>query len=107
MNLKTGVLLLLVGSMGLLAGCYPEPDMPMEKQGRTKEAVLKENNRISVTRVGIFEDDIAYGSRRGVYLIVDSKTGKEYIGISGVGISENACHWVSTGKSGYCQSDDR
>ena len=53
--------------------------------------------RISVTRVGVFRDDTAYNSRRSVYVIIDNKTGKEYIGVSGVGISETGSH--STGKS--------
>jgi hypothetical protein len=46
---------------------------------------------------------MAEESPLGIYRIVDSKTGKEYIGISGVGISENGSH--SSGKSSM--SDER
>lgn len=108
MKLKIAALSLLVGSMGLLAACGPDPDMPLRKHtAETKATALKENDRVSVARVGVFEDDLAYGSRRGVYIILDAKTGKEYLGISGVGISETGCHMVSTGKSSYCVSDER
>lgn len=44
--------------------------------------------RFVVTRVGVFRDDLAYHDRRGVYIIKDNTTGKEFVGVSGVGISE-------------------
>ena len=43
--------------------------------------------RFKVVRQYIFEDDLAYNSKRGVYLIIDLKTGQEMVGISGVGVS--------------------
>ncbi|URG14030.1 hypothetical protein [Pectobacterium phage vB_ParM-25] len=51
---------------------------------------------IAVVQVGIFKDELAYGNRRGVYRIKDQRTGKEYIGVSGIGISEVSNH--SNGK---------
>lgn len=48
--------------------------------------------RIEVTRIGVFRDDVAYNDRRAVYVIVDHKTGAEYIGVSGVGITETGSH---------------
>lgn len=86
----------------LLAGCGPDPTMRM--QTGSMRPVQSEDSRIEVTRIGVFADDIAYGSRRGVYAIVDRKTGKEYIGISGVGITETSAH--SAGKAGT-QKDER
>jgi hypothetical protein len=52
---------------------------------------------IKVTKIGVINDSTAYGSERAVYRITDSKTGKEFIGISGVGISETGTH--RTGKA--------
>ncbi len=82
----------------LLAGCGPAANTTM-----AEESPLDMSSDIKVTRVGVFEDQLAYGGKRGIYRIVDSKTGKEYIGISGVGISENGSH--SSGKSSM--SDER
>lgn len=85
----------------LLVACGPEPDMPMSKQWRqSKEAQpapVADNSRIEVTRIGVFADDLAYGSRRGVYIIRDRETGREFLGVSGVGVSELGSH--SAGKS--------
>lgn len=87
-----------------LAGCSPDPDMQMHRQSAAANAMaLQENQRIQITRIGVFRDDLAYNSRRGVYAITDAKTGKEYIGISGIGIQETGSH--STGKTSV--SDER
>lgn len=53
--------------------------------------------RFSVTRVGVFADDVAYGDRRGIYLIEDLETGQRFVGVSGVGVSELGRH--SAGKT--------
>lgn len=55
------------------------------------------NPRITVTRVGIFNDELAYSNKRGIYIIKDTTTGKEYVGVSGIGISELGMH--RTGKT--------
>lgn len=75
-----------------LAGCKPEPDTPLIS---TKTVPP----RISVTRIAVFPDDIAYEGRRGIYLIKDAETGKEFFGVSGVGISELGSH--SSGKTHF------
>lgn len=48
--------------------------------------------RIQVTVMGQFPDSIAYNGVRGIYLIRDTETGKEFFGVSGVGISELGSH---------------
>ena len=89
----------------MLAGCTPEPTMPMSK---SPDAIAATDDvRVEVVRLGVFADDIAYNGRRGVYLIRDKKTGQELIGVSGVGITETSAHYQSTGKSGYMQEDER
>lgn len=68
-------------------GCTVEPDMDLRT---LKNAEI--DNRFSVSRVGVFSDTLAYGERRGIYIIKDSISKKEYVGISGIGISELGLH---------------
>lgn len=84
--------------VAMLAGCGPNPDMPMyEQSGNAHSLAAVDDKRVKVTRVGVFKDDLAYGSRRGVYIIIDTDTGKEFVGVSGVGVAEMGSH--SAGKS--------
>lgn len=76
----------------LFGGCSPKPDTTM---GVTTP--VETSARIAVTRIGVIEDSLAYGGRRGIYIITDTKTGKEYVGVSGIGISELGSH--SAGKT--------
>ena len=70
----------------LLAACSPEPTAVMP--------VTQESSRFTITRIAVIEDDLAYGNRRGVYVLKDNKTGVEYIGLSGIGVSELGSHQV-------------
>lgn len=109
--MKSVRVICLVGCICWLCSCSPTPDTPMAKQSpgeaAPSAAAIQSSPRIQVTRIGVIEDDIAYGERRGIYVIKDTKTDREYIGVSGVGITETGVHYVSTGKSGYIQSDER
>ncbi len=69
----------------LLAGCStPATDaMP---------AAEHSTGRVKVERIGVIGDSVAYQNRRGIYLVTDTKTGTEYIGVSGVGITETGTH---------------
>lgn len=80
---------LIIPIMFTLVACSPSPTMTLQ--------LLQTNNRVSIERIGVIEDNLAYNNRRGIYIITDKKTGKEFIGVSGVGISETAGH--STGKT--------
>lgn len=86
--------ILMLAAAALLLGCGPESDV---KVGVALPNIRVAETRFTVTRELIIEDDIAYGGQRAVYTFVDKKTGKEYIGLSGVGIVETGSH--STGKS--------
>lgn len=66
-----------------VAGCGPSVNTPMTD---------KVTGQFHITRVGVFDDDLAYGKKRGVHIITDTKTGKEYLGISGIGVSEVGSH---------------
>ncbi|PZQ56256.1 MAG: hypothetical protein DI555_06480 [Novosphingobium pentaromativorans] len=48
--------------------------------------------RVAVERIGVFADGLAYGERRGIYVVTDNENGREFIGISGVGIAETGSH---------------
>lgn len=69
----------------LTASCGPSPNMSL-KVPETPQ-----------TRIGVFKDRIAYNDVRGIYILKDSQTGKEFIGVSGIGITELGSHIV--GKS--------
>jgi hypothetical protein len=91
--------------LALGAGCAPEADTPLGISSPGDGAALKigGNGRFSVVRVGVIKDDLAYHDRRGIYLIKDNVTGKEFVGLSGVGVSELGSH--SSGKTTI--SDER
>lgn len=72
---------ILLPLIALVAACGPKPTDEMP-------AAEISADRVTVERIGVVRDDIAYLNRRGIYIIKDKKTGKEYIGVSGVGISE-------------------
>jgi hypothetical protein len=87
----------------LLAGCSRDPSIEMRSTDVSGDRVIP-NTRIKVERIGIFADGLAYNDRRGVYLITDTETGREYFGVSGIGIQEVATHQQchSNGKSTTC-----
>lgn len=82
-------LMIAIGCLLLLCGCGPEPTIEM---ARVTPQSTEQSPRFQVTRVAVFEDGLAYGGRRGIYVIVDTKTGTQFIGVSGVGISETGSH---------------
>ena len=77
-----------------LAACAPAPDMAMQSRQRqaAPAAPVSDGDRVTVERIGVFKDDLAYNERRGVYVIRDKATGREFIGVSGVGIAETGSH---------------
>lgn len=85
------LLMVVVLAILLIGGCRPTADTQMKVS-----PPVASSSRVTVTRIGVFEDSMAYGDRRGIYIITDTKTGKEYIGVSGIGISELGSH--SNGK---------
>jgi hypothetical protein len=76
----------------VLAVCEPSVSYQQYREGKQVDIQNQIEDRITVKRIAVMHDDIAYSDYRGVYLITDNKTGKEYIGLSGVGISESGSH---------------
>lgn len=87
--------LLCMALVSLVAGCGQRErefvgEAPM---------VVTANDRVSIERIAIVPDEVAYRGYRGVYIIRDKKTGQEFVGVSGVGISELGSHM--SGKVNY------
>lgn len=79
---------ILVAAALMLTACSPKP---------TNTMALQTSDRFRVERVGVIADTLAYNDRRGIYIIKDTQTGQEFVGVSGVGISTLGQH--SCGKS--------
>lgn len=83
----------------LCIGCdtpIPNTKMNSYMNNKKEEAThqIEYQSRININQIGIFRDELAYGYIRGIYIINDQKTGKEFIGISGIGISEIGSHII-------------
>lgn len=88
--------LILIAAIALAACGQSVPDMtPMDGNGNPVSVatpIQQQSGRFTITRNMTFRDDLAYWNMRGVYVIVDEKTGKEFIGVSGIGIAETGRH---------------
>ena len=65
------------------------------------------SDHVQVVRISVFDDDTAYHGQRGIYIITDKISGKSFIGVSGVGISELGSHSEGVGKSRRTVRDER
>lgn len=74
-----------------LAGCDNSTRVPVEQRGKVQVSTA-ESGRVQVRKISEFRDDLAYDDYRGVYIITDTETGQEFIGVSGVGISAIGQH---------------
>ena len=96
----SGIFIAAMSSLPLV-GC--EVQAPPQK----KITMLEQSERFQVDRVASFEDRLAYEDVRGIYIIRDLQSGKEYVGVSGVGISEIGSHLRSSGKYSHAIQDER
>lgn len=83
-----------LGALAIISGCsetIPTIVMQTEQASRTN-LVLESTQRYDVKRVDVFADDLAYNGKRGIYEIKDRETGKVYLGISGIGITQRGSH---------------
>lgn len=78
----------IIAILSLTAGCSRVEPAAETPAG----ASVGTTGRVIVQRLGTFMDDLAYNRYRGVYLVKDTQTGQEYIGVSGIGISEIGRH---------------
>lgn len=86
-----------------LSGCGDK----MESRPDTASGVKVPVGKFHVERVGKFRDDIAYGGERGIYIVRDDEQGREWIGVSGIGVAERSAHTQTNGKTATTVSDER
>ena len=86
-----------------MVGCSPAITPGELKSSKTEIPLPVETSRFRVHLVQVFDDPLAYNGQRGVYIIRDELNRKEYVGLSGIGISELGSH--SDGESNL--SDER
>jgi len=70
-------------------GCESPPDPTKTEVKEPGEAA---GTRVTVEKIGWFEDKSAYKGWRRIYLFTDTATGKQYLGVTGVGVSEAGQH---------------
>ena len=87
----------------LMLGC----GQPSSESTPPNMEINATNGRVSIQRIMVFEDDIAYGDKRGIYIIRDHVTNKEFIGVSGIGISELGVHIHRMGRTPLLVEDVR
>lgn len=85
-----------------LIGCDGDTRTPEHARIRMQVETGADHDRVSVRKLTEFSDGLAYNDKRGIYIITDKKTGKEYIGVSGIGITEIGSHGCGRG----CTSQD-
>ncbi|EEW3262247.1 hypothetical protein [Escherichia coli] len=97
---------LLLSAILLMSACDNGPE-PARSTMAVSSQLSSDADRIKVTKMSEFRDGLAYDNWRGVYLIQDKQTGREYIGISGIGISEVGSHSQLVGKVQQQVRDER
>ena len=85
-----GKALALGGLCLFLTGCSPEPTTQMITE--TGVPANEREEKYSIQRVAVFNDNLAYNEKRGIYEIRDNKTKRTYFGVSGIGIVEVGWH---------------
>lgn len=83
---------LMIATILLALTACQESEAEREQREQREKVVVENQGRVKVVRIDRFYDGIAYNGERGIYLITDEKTGKEFIGISGIGITEVGSH---------------
>lgn len=79
--------------LAMLVGCgLTEPDTELKTSSPKARAAVETAARFEIERVGVFKDDLAYMGKRGIYILRDSQTGRHFVGVSGIGISELGSH---------------
>lgn len=107
--MKLFIVVILTSALTFLSSCVKMNPQELEQrknylqqleQRENPDNISVENSdRITVKRISVISDNMAYRGERGIYVIVDNETGKEYIGVSGIGITETGSHTVSSGKT--------
>lgn len=101
--MKIARLVIVLCLLGV-TGC--DQPSPVDRELPAPRSTQGNSTRFKVRQVQLVEDPLAYGGTRGVYIITDTETGVEYMGVSGIGISEVGSHSVP-GKNARRRTDER
>ena len=93
----------LLVAVALLSGCSPS-NPPSHV---LTDAKAEFSGRFEVKRAGVFDDMNAYNGTRVICVIHDRQTGREFVGISGIGISETGSQPELHGKIVIQKQDER
>lgn len=74
----------------LFLGC--EPAKEVEHKKMQLDYNTPSDGRFELEKVQSFVDGDSYSRTRSIFILTDKQTGKEYVGVSGVGISEMGSH---------------
>ena len=91
-RIKTALLLAFALMLIGASGCEVTNGSESIPMTTTPTEAESDSARFSISCVAEFADKLAYHDKRGIYVIKDKRTGKEYIGVSGIGISELGKH---------------
>lgn len=78
---------IIAAALAAVAGCDGQDQGRSVNDGSTAQA-----GRVTIKKLGTFSDTSAYSNWRSVYLVTDTETGQEFIGVSGIGIAETGSH---------------
>src|ERR1700744_5997335 len=81
----------LVMSVGMMTGC-DNPANDGRSMTPTVNAPVQSSTRVIVEYAQAVQDTHAYDGYRTIFIVKDTVTGQEYIGMSGMGITELGVH---------------
>lgn len=70
-----------------VARTSPATSAPGPVSSAQAVSISATNPRVRISLVQVLDDPTVEGHRRGVYLVTDTKTGQEYIGVSGLDLT--------------------
>jgi hypothetical protein len=80
---------LCLAGLLFLAGCAPtQPDTTLKVSHPVSPGAPGAGPKFRIERVGVFGDALAWRGLRGIYVLTDTTTGKQWVGVSGIGITE-------------------
>jgi len=77
------LILLVVAGVLLTPACQTGPNASMQE---TIQEPVSSSGRIEITSYQRFSDTTAYDNERSAIVLKDTKTGKEYLAVSGSGV---------------------
>lgn len=87
--MKISYIVILMSLFLVSCGFQTTEDIKEDTQRDNLQRVsIGKNDRFKIERVSLVYDTESQTQTRGIYIITDKKNNKEYLGVSGIGISE-------------------